>query len=457
MKPLKVLVLDDDLRIREEIAEFLTEMDYDVVQADRPSKAGELLDSFNPDLMIIDINLPEKDGLTYLHEIKEFHPALEVIVITGFADVDKAVKALRLGATDFLHKPLKLVDLQSSIIRTRKFVELSKEVNSANKTIDLFNNDLQNATQINFIGRSEATQKIIKNIMLVAQSSDTSVLITGESGTGKELVARSVHLLSDRAKQPFFAVNSSAIPESLFESELFGYKKGAFTGATESKPGWFEKANNGTLFLDEISEMNQLMQAKMLRVLEDKKVRRLGSGSEIDLDVRIISASNKNFDNIIKQDKFRADLYYRLAVFVINLPPLRERKEDIPLLIEFYTKHFSEKMRKNITSIDNKVFEQLSHYYFPGNIRELRNIIERGIILCSSNILDIDCFNFIKQDIEQTPEAGEFCNYDLEENEKKLIISALKKADNNKAQAAKLLNISWQSLDRRLTKFKLNN
>ncbi len=456
MRQLSVLILDDETKIRNEIIEFLGNLEYKCFGADRPSAAQEILDRNEIDLMIADINLPEKDGLTYLREIKEKNADIEVIVITGYANVDKAVQALRLGAIDFLNKPFTLSDLGGAILRTKRYIEMSNYIRHANETIELINSELKKDTAINFIGVSPAAKKIISDIDMVAKSSDTSVLITGESGTGKELVARSIHLLSNRSQNPFLAVNSSAVPESLFESELFGFKKGSFTGAYESKAGWFEQANNGTIFLDEISEMNCAMQAKLLRVIEERKIRRIGSDSELDLNVRVISASNQDFEEIIKQGKFRTDLYYRLAVFIIHLPPLRERKEDIPLLVEHYVKYFSEKMNKLIRHVEQPVFDMLINYLFPGNIRELRNITERAVILCSGDTITQKLFNLNNIKAQNNNTTAEFI-FDLELNERNLIMKALGKSNYNKAQAAKLLNITWQSLDRRLAKFKMDS
>ncbi len=452
MNKLNILILDDDSRIRKEIVEFLNGLEYKCFEADRPSSANDILSKNEIDLMIADINLPEMDGLTFLQEIKSKLPGLEVIVITGYADVDKAVQALRLGAIDFLNKPFRLADLGNAIFKTKRYFEISNYAKLTTETLDVINRELNKSTAVNFIGNSEAAKKIIHDIKQVAQSSDTSVLITGESGTGKELAARSIHLLSERANHPFIAINSSAVTETLFESEMFGYKKGAFTGAIDSRAGWFEMADKGTVFFDEISEMNLNLQSKLLRVLEDKKVRRIGSEKETEVNVRVISASNQNFDDIVKQNKFRQDLYYRLAVFVIHLLPLRERRDDIPQLVEYYIKYFSEKMNKKILHINNDVFEILKNYFFPGNIRELRNICERAVILCRNDIIHPEHFDTIsKQGSSINCEE----NFDLELNEKNLILKALEKSGNNKSVAAKLLNITWQSLDRRLTKFNI--
>jgi DNA-binding NtrC family response regulator len=452
MNGLNVLILDDDNRIRNEITEFLNNLKYNCFEADKPSSAQVIIDQKDIDLIILDVNLPEKSGLAYLKELKEKNSDLEVIVITGQADINNAVQALRLGAIDFLNKPFRLVDLESAICRTKRYMELASTVKHANDRINLINDELKKITEINFIGNSPASQKIIENIYKVAESQDTPVLITGESGTGKELVARSIHLLSSRAKNCFLPVNSSAITESLFESELFGYKKGAFTGAIESKAGWFEIANKGTLFLDEISEMNFSLQAKMLRVLEDKKVRRIGSDTETEVNVRVVSASNKNFEEEIEQKKFRQDLFYRLAVFTIHLLPLRERKEDIPLLVEYYIKFFAEKMNKKISHIESSLFDELVNYSFPGNIRELRNMAERALIVSTNQKITLKDFPVIKLSLP-CPNFAREESLDLDFNEKKLILKALEKAGNNKSIAAKLLNITWQSLDRRLTKF----
>ena len=292
----------------------------------------------------------------------------------------------------------------------------------------------------------------------VAVTDNTSVLILGESGTGKELVAHGIHYLSKRSKNPFYSVNCSAIPESLFESEFFGHKKGSFTGAIEDKEGWFEIADQGTLFLDEISDMPILQQAKLLRVLEERQISKVGSHKIQNVDVRVIAASNRHLENMAGEKKFRLDLYHRLSIFVIDIPPLRERREDIPVLMEYYMNQYAQKLQKEITTIDAKIYDIVNAHPLPGNVRQIKNCIERAVILCEGNTLLPEHFR-----ISGTQTSGEFTTnagydgleeiLDLESNEKKLILKALDKADGNKSKAASVLNITWQSLDRRMKKF----
>jgi transcriptional regulator with PAS, ATPase and Fis domain len=296
----------------------------------------------------------------------------------------------------------------------------------------------------------------------VAASPNTSVLILGESGTGKELVAHGIHYLSKRNKQTFYSVNCSAVPETLFESEFFGHKKGSFTGAMEEKAGWFEIANKGTLFLDEISDMPLSQQAKLLRVLEERKVSKVGSHQMIDVDVRVIAASNRHLEQMANENKFRLDLYHRLSIFTFEIPPLRERKSDIPMLLDYYTRQYAKIMEKKITGIDTTAVELLTEHPFPGNVRQLKNMIEKAVILCDGPVLTVDHFdkkqldkpayNHSESPVEVTNNSEVF---DLEENEKQLILKALKLSDNNKAKASAMLNITWQALDRRLKKFEI--
>jgi transcriptional regulator with PAS, ATPase and Fis domain len=291
----------------------------------------------------------------------------------------------------------------------------------------------------------------------VAQVENTSVLITGESGTGKELVARGIHYLSSRKNSYFHAVNCSAIPDTLFESEFFGHKKGAFTGATEDKAGWFEIANGGTLFLDEIVDMHPSMQSKLLRVLEDRKVRRLGASSDVSVDVRIIAATNQNIKELIDSNRFRNDLYFRINSFEIYIPPLRERPEDIPILLNYYMGLLSRKLNKKIVGIDNRIIQVAKAYAFPGNIRELRNMVERAIILVEGDRLTMNEFSFAgfkEEDIKALEVINEEI-FDLEEVEKQTIIKALELTDYKKSETAQLLNITRQSLDRRLEKHNI--
>ncbi len=324
----------------------------------------------------------------------------------------------------------------------------------------LINRELLENLGPEIIGVSKKMQDITAMMTRVAQFTDTSVLITGDSGTGKELIARGIHSLSPRKKNYFYAVNCSAIPESLFESEFFGHKKGAFTGAEEHRAGMFEIADKGTLFLDEIGDMKMELQGKLLRVLEDKKVIRVGTHKETPVDVRVISATNQNIQALLSEKGFRLDLYHRLNTFEIHIPALRERQEDIRPLIEHYTTQISQRLKKKITAVDDEVFTILENYDFPGNVRELKNFIEKAVILCDSNKISLKDFPNINlsADIPFRKLDGLLYHEEdlnLDEMEKKLIIRALEKTGNNKSHAAQLLNITRQSLDRRIKKFDL--
>jgi DNA-binding NtrC family response regulator len=376
-------------------------------------------------------------------------------MITGHGDTESVIKALRLGAFDFFKKPFRTLELKNSIERTQKFIELNQKLEIAEQTTQLISKELEQECGTTFIGKSREIRQAMDLVKKVASYDETSVLITGESGTGKELIARSIHLLSNRKNKFFYAVNCSAVPENLFESEFFGHTKGSFTGATDNKAGWFEIANKGTLFLDEIGDMPITQQIKLLRVLEDKTVRRIGSHREIPVNVRILTATNKNIEKLVANEQFRLDLFHRLNTFSIHIPPLRQRKEDIPLLLDYFAKHFATKMRKKIEKIEAKVYEQLCAYPFYGNVRELKNLIERAVILADDGLLKTKYFplNQETKNLQEILTTEKIENYDLEENEKMLIQKALAKAKGNKTKAAELLNISWYALNRKMKKF----
>ncbi len=330
----------------------------------------------------------------------------------------------------------------------------------------MISKELRGKTGDHIVGESQ-TIKFVTELMYKAAEADTTpVLITGESGTGKELVARGIHYLSKRKDNYFYAANCSAIPKDLFESELFGHKKGAFTGASEDKTGWFETAHRGTLFLDEIGDMPPLFQAKLLRVLEDKKIRRVGSNKEIPVDVRVLSATNKDIEKQIKENEFRLDLYHRLNTFLIHIPPLRDRVEDILLLWEYYVKFYSGALNKKIKNTDPLLTEKLKQYHFSGNVRELKNLAERAVILCDHGVLKekhipalkcdshiSECKNIVCPYSEISPEN----RFNLSIVEEKLIREALERTDNNKTKSSELLKISWNALDRRMKKYGIEN
>jgi transcriptional regulator with PAS, ATPase and Fis domain len=291
----------------------------------------------------------------------------------------------------------------------------------------------------------------VKKMRLVAKSSDTTVLITGESGTGKDLVARGIHYMSPRKDKPYHAVNCSTIPDELFESEFFGYKKGAFTGANTDKAGWFEAADGGTLFLDEIGDMKMSLQAKLLRIMEDKKISRLGSTTLKKIDVRVIAATNQDLEQLIRENRFRQDLFHRINTFVINIPPLRERPESIPRLFAHFIEHYSTKMDCKVPKVEKEILDALLQYDFPGNVRELKHMVERALILCEDDIITFDHFDHLKIKIQKPAEQNSHpSTRTLEMVEKESIESALRESGNNKSKAARLLNISRQALDRKI-------
>jgi DNA-binding NtrC family response regulator len=460
MESLSVLILDDEQRVLDEIEEFLKNKDYSVYTSRDVDHAYGLFEKENIDILILDVKLPGVDGLDVLEKIKTAYPETEVIMISGHGDMDTVIKAMRKGAVDYFPKPFRLIDINNSILRTKRFVELNKKLKTAEANIDLLSKKLLDNIGGRLLGVSPAIKRLKEMMVKVAATDNTSVLILGESGTGKELVAQGIHYLSERSKSPFYSVNCSAIPEGLFESEFFGHKKGSFTGAMEDKQGWFEIANSGTLFLDEISDMPILQQAKLLRVLEERKVSKVGSHKMQDVNVRVIAASNKHLEDMANENKFRLDLFHRLSIFVIEIPPLRERREDIPVLMEFYMNQYANMLQKEITGMDEGVYEMFNNNPLPGNVRQLKNCIERAVILCEGDTLLPEYFRIAgKQDADIPSPSGYYDDLDemmdLESHERQLIMKALEKADNNKAKAASILNITWQSLDRRMKKFGL--
>lgn len=457
MENFKILVLDDERVFRDEIKEFLESDDFQVHLAAKPSEAFEILKQTEIDIMILDLKLPEMDGICVLQKVKESYPDVEVIMITGHGDMDAVIQAMRYGAVEFFPKPFRLIDMKAAIQRTKRYINLNYKYKEVEHSYALVSKELRESVGYEIMGTSKVIKQVVDLMTKVAKADSTSVLITGESGTGKELVARGIHYLSSRKDAYFHAVNCSAVPEALFESEFFGHKKGAFTGANEEKIGWFEIANGGTLFLDEIVDMQQPMQSKLLRVLEDKKIRRIGSNTDVSVDVRIIAATNQDLPKLLEDNKFRNDLYYRLNSFEIFIPPLRERREDIPILLDYFLKLMAQKLNKKVPAVDSSVVKALTAYHFPGNVRELRNMVERALILSDGGKLSLKFFAglpLVEDEIVFDREAEE--QFDLDESEKRLIIKALQKTDYKKVEAAQLLNITRQSLDRRLEKYGID-
>ncbi len=433
----KILVIDDEQRMCLVLKAGL-EVDGHQIEMTFDGNAG--LKKFSEgvfDLVITDLKMPGRDGLSLLEDIKRMNPATEVILMTAYATAQTAVDAMKKGAYDYILKPFEMAELK---LRVRRILEKKA---LASENLALKERLKERYSMTNMIGQSGAMQHVFRMIEKVA-ASDTTVIIRGESGTGKELVANAIHQQSPRLKEPFVAVNCGALPESLLESELFGYERGAFTGADKRKIGRFELAGKGSIFLDEIGDISAATQVKLLRVLQSKEIVRLGGTETIKIQARTIAATNRNLEDLLKQGTFREDLYYRINVFPINLPPLRERKEDIPLLIE----HFLKKHQTDLTKIDKRALKLMMNYSWPGNVRELENILERLLIMVGEAEItpkDLPPQLYIEENpgfAFEIPEEG----ISLEDVEKGLINQALVRAHGNKSKAAKLLGITRRKL-----------
>ena len=452
-KQLSILIIDDDPIYRKLSGSILNDR-FNVYTVETPSAGFDMLKTQKINFVICDYRLPEMNGLEVLEKIKKNYPQVETIMISDSGNMDTVIEALRHGAIDYFKKPFTPADIWLSIERALKYTELKQSYNAEKNKNHRLQEIVDREFGVEIIGHSKLIDDIKNQMRMVAQTPDTSVLILGESGTGKELVAKGIHNLSKRNKEFFGAINMSAISENLFESEFFGHKKGSFTGAIADKSGWFETSNNGTLFLDEIGEITPNLQVKLLRVLEDRTFTKVGTQSSQQFDIRIIAATNKPIEEIRIGKNFRLDLYHRLGTFIIYLPPLRDRKEDIQELVDYFTNIFAKKLGKTITKINSDVYKLLKSYDFPGNIRELRNIIERATILCLDGELKVENFLIFNDfDQQKKPIYSEIFN--LEEIEKQTIIKALQKTNNNKTEAAKLLNIEWNALYRRLQKYSI--
>ncbi|MDD4640510.1 MAG: sigma-54 dependent transcriptional regulator [Bacteroidales bacterium] len=392
----RILIIDDDPVYRRLSSSILKER-FTVFTAEAPSAGFETLKNEKIDYVICDYRLPQMDGLSVLERIKTDYPHVEVIMVSDAGNMDTVIEALRRGAVDYFKKPFTPADIWMSIEKTQRFSKLKKDFQSEKNKNSQLKQWVDKEMGLQMMGESPIIEEIKNQMRLVARTPDTSVLIIGESGTGKELVARGIHNMSVRRDELFGAVNMSAIPESLFESEFFGHKKGSFTGAIADKAGWFETTDKGSLFLDEIGDMPHNLQVKLLRVLEEKKYVKVGNQKEQTFDIRIIAATNKSLEEISNPKVFRTDLFHRIGTFIIHLPPLRERKEDIPVLVNYFVEQFSEKMAKTNIQVAPEVCDLLQTYNFPGNIRELRNLIERAVILCKDNVITADNFSIINK------------------------------------------------------------
>jgi len=449
---LRVLILDDETDFAEELKEFLQLRDFEVYTANTPGEGFESLRRRPYDLMILDIKLPGMSGLDILQQVKKLYPSMEVIMISGHGDMDTVIQAMRDGAIDYLRKPFRHIDIQLSIERTEKYLKLYRRYLEMQDQHSLISSELERMIDRTFIGESRPIRQVLELASTAAKYPNTNVLITGESGTGKEIVARIIHYASEQRNQPFCAVNSSAVTDSLLESEFFGHVKGSFTGAINDKKGYFEVANGGALFLDEIADMPFALQAKLLRAIEEKKIKRVGGNEEIQVDFRIIAATNHNVENLIESRQFRLDLFHRLNTLTINIPPLRERPEDIEPLLRYFVNYFSAKLNKPLPKINAQLVESLKEYDFPGNVRELRNMIERAMIFCNTQTLSPVDFQLSNS---KNGKSARSVVLNLDEQEQNLILQALNECGYNQVLAAKMLGISRDSLIRRMKKFNI--
>jgi DNA-binding NtrC family response regulator len=446
----KIMVVEDDLHERQGLSDLLSAWGYETDASSDGAEALEKIEAFNPALVIADLRMPQVSGMDLLRQLHDARPGLPFIMLTGHGTIEEAVEATKLGAYNFLEKPLDPKRLQVELRNCMERHESERQLEVAHRRL----RDL--GVLGSLVGRSAKMQEVMRLIGMVAPTR-ASVLITGESGTGKELAARTIHELSPRKAKSFVAVNCAAIPESLMESEIFGHEKGSFTGAVERRIGCFELADGGTLLLDEIGEMPSGTQAKLLRVLEDSKVRRVGGKSEISVDVRVLAATNQVPEEAVAQGKLRRDLYFRLNVVRVAMPPLRERLDDLPDLAAALLESLNRKHGRSVKGLSPEVLEALHRYTWPGNVRELRNALERALVTCSGEILGKENLGL---DFGQKVEAGANDILRLRpgmtvaEAERRLVFETLAFTANNKTRAAELLGISLKTLHNKLKEYE---
>ena len=472
----KVLIVDDEKLVRWTLRQKCEEWGYRVLEADNGTAALRVAHNESPDLVLLDVRLPDASGIDILEQIKKAGDARAVIMITADPQLDDVKTALKLGAYDFVGKPLDFDELSVAVKNALETTRLRTEVESLRGEVR------RRAGYHNVIGVSAKMADLLGFVSKIAASEATTILVQGESGTGKDLIAKAIHYQSRRQDKPFVAINCSAIPETLMEAELFGHERGAFTDAKTMKKGLFEMADGGTLFLDEIGELSPLLQAKLLRVLEDQVIRRVGGVRDMQVDVRVIAASNRDLERAVKENTFRQDLYYRLAIISLFLPPLRERKDDIMPLVEYFIDRYNRKFRKSVEGITDDTRKLLMKYDWPGNVRELKNAVERAMILEDANVLRPDYLPFAVAQQQAAYTAFEMSSGNtnggsietelpdgrslpkltipeggtsLEEVERALVEMAMAQAGGNQTHAARLLDISRDALRYKLKKFGL--
>jgi len=448
----KVLIVEDEENERSGLAELISAWGYRTETAKDGLEALEKAAGWSPGIVLTDLKMPRMDGMELLQRLAEQPQPIAVVLLTAQGNIDLAVDAMKAGAYDFIQKPVDMA-------RLRQILQNAARQRGTTIELEVTRRKLRDAGELGaMVGSSRPMQEIFRLVEMVAPST-ASVLITGESGTGKEMVARTIHDLSPRKNKPFVAINCSAIPETLIESEIFGHEKGAFTGALERRAGCFELAEEGTLLLDEIGEMPIATQAKLLRVLEDRKLRRLGSKAETTVDVRVLAATNKVPEDAVANGQLRNDLYYRLNVFNIHLPPLRDHKEDIPHLVEALLKEMRAKHDRDAGGVSDTVMEMFKGYNWPGNVRELRNALERAVIVCEGALIEPRHLppNFGTSGVKTPASDGSGIRLEVgttvEQAEKMLILRTLAATNNNKTRAAEVLGISLKTLHNKLKEY----
>jgi DNA-binding NtrC family response regulator len=448
----RILVVDDEPASRTGLKDLLTLWGYEAMAAADGQEALQRSAGWTPDLVIADLVMPGLDGMGLLGKMKRDFPSTAVVLLTGQGSIDSAVRAIKEGAYDYLTKPVDPTRLQLVVDRALERTETTREVQLLRRQLR------QRGAFGRLVGSSGVMHEVMRQVE-VAAPTDATLLIAGESGTGKELVARTVHALSPRRKGPFVAVNCAAIPETLLESEIFGHEKGSFTGAVERRQGCFELADGGTLFLDEVAEMNPGTQAKFLRVLQEGQFRRLGAQSETHVNVRIVAATNKDPLKALQNGALREDLYYRLNVLTITVPPLRERMDDVPELVQAFVDEFNERHGRSIRGVDDDALDVLRRHRWPGNVRELRNVIERAVIVCPDELVraeHLPAFDEASLPAVSGTEADVVLSVGttVEDAERELILKTLKQTGGNKTRAAVILGISLKTLHNKLHKYR---
>jgi len=442
-----ILIVEDEAKMRRLLELNLGEDGFTTFSAGDAEAGLKVLREHAIDLVLTDLKLPGMDGLEFLHTVKRQNAALPVVVMTAFGSVETAVEAMKAGASDYVLKPFSLAEMRLVVHKELDVRDLREENRSLREALG------KRYAHPNVVARSAKMQEVLATVERVAPTNST-VLLGGESGVGKDLIARAIHEKSRRARGPFLKINSTAIPENLLESELFGYEKGAFTGAAASKPGKFELADKGTLFLDEIGDVPPVTQVKLLRVLQEREFERLGGTRTIKVDVRLIAATNRDLREALEQGTFREDLYYRLNVVPVDIAPLRERREDIPDLVSLFISRFAGDSGKGVETITPEAMQILVNYHWPGNVRELQNIVERACALAKGSVLEVADIHLDIRPAKAVNGAGGFLpdGMTLEQWEDEMVQEALRRANGNKSQAARLLGLSRNALRYRLSK-----